>query len=102
MSYAVKEIFLTLQGEGAQAGRRAVFCRFAGCNLWTGREKDRAKAARRFCDTAFVGTDGKSGGNYAESSALATPNAESRGQGGDDSHVVPTGGEPAWQVAAGD
>ena len=62
MTYAVKEIFLTLQGEGVQAGRRAVFCRFAGCNLWSGREEDRALAACRFCDTDFVGTDGEGGG----------------------------------------
>ncbi len=71
MAYAVKEIFLTLQGEGAQAGRRAVFCRFAGCNLWTGREQDRAKAICKFCDTDFVGTDGTLGGKYADAAALA-------------------------------
>ena len=65
MSYAVKEIFLTLQGEGAHAGRAAVFCRFAGCNLWSGREQDRATATCRFCDTDFVGTDGTLGGRYA-------------------------------------
>ena len=65
MSYAVKEIFLTLQGEGAHAGRAAVFCRFSGCNLWSGREQDRATATCRFCDTDFVGTDGTLGGRYA-------------------------------------
>jgi 7-carboxy-7-deazaguanine synthase len=70
MSYAVKEIFLTLQGEGMQAGRRAVFLRFAGCNLWSGREEDRAEAQCRFCDTDFVGTDGENGGRY-ESEVLA-------------------------------
>ena len=66
MSYAVKEIFYTLQGEGANAGRPAVFCRFAGCNLWSGREEDRATAVCRFCDTDFVGTDGPGGGRFAE------------------------------------
>ena len=65
MSYAVKEIFLTLQGEGAHAGRAAVFCRFSGCNLWSGREQDRAAATCQFCDTDFVGTDGTLGGRYA-------------------------------------
>ena len=69
--YAVKEIFYTLQGEGAQAGRAAVFCRFAGCNLWTGREQDRAKAVCEFCDTDFVGTDGPGGGKFAEAEDLA-------------------------------
>ena len=71
MSYAVKEIFLTLQGEGAHAGRAAVFCRFAGCNLWSGREQDRAAATCRFCDTDFVGTDGTFGGRYASADELA-------------------------------
>src|SRR5512140_634505 len=66
MSYAVKEIFYTLQGEGAQAGRPAVFCRFAGCNLWSGREEDRASAEGRFCDTEFVGTDGDGGGKFGD------------------------------------
>ena len=68
MSYTVKELFLTLQGEGAQAGRTAVFCRFAGCNLWSGRERDRAGALCRFCDTDFVGTDGDGGGRVRERS----------------------------------
>src|SRR5438093_8657644 len=71
MSYAVKEIFYTLQGEGAQAGMPAVFCRFAGCNLWSGRESDRATAVCRFCDTDFVGTDGTLGGKYAQALDLA-------------------------------
>ena len=69
--YSVKEIFYTLQGEGAQAGRPAVFCRFAGCNLWTGRERDRATATCNFCDTDFVGTDGPDGGKFAVAGALA-------------------------------
>jgi 7-carboxy-7-deazaguanine synthase (Cx14CxxC type) len=100
MTYAVKEIFLTLQGEGAQAGRRAVFCRFAGCNLWTGREKDRAKAICQFCDTDFVGTDGSLGGKYKSAAALADVTAETWGKGGDDRYVVLTGGEPMLQVDA--
>ena len=74
MSYAVKEMFLTLQGEGVQAGRRAVFVRFAGCNLWSGREQDRATAVCRFCDTDFVGTDGAGGGKFADAAALAEAN----------------------------
>ena len=98
MVYAVKEIFLTLQGEGAQAGRRAVFCRFAGCNLWTGREKDRAKAICQFCDTDFVGTDGTLGGKYKTAATLADAIAESWGAGGEDRYVVLTGGEPMLQV----
>ena len=98
MTYSVKEIFLTLQGEGAQAGRRAVFCRFAGCNLWTGREQDRAKAICKFCDTDFVGTDGTLGGKYRHADALADVIAESWGQGNGDRYVVLTGGEPMLQV----
>ncbi len=74
MSYAVKEIFLTLQGEGMQAGRRAVFLRFAGCNLWSGRERDRAEAQCSFCDTDFVGTDGEKGGRY-EAAGARRPSA---------------------------
>ena len=70
MSYAVKEIFLTLQGEGVHAGRRAVFLRFAGCNLWSGREVDRARAICRFCDTDFVGTDGAGGGKFVDAAAV--------------------------------
>lgn len=100
MTYAVKEIFLTLQGEGAQAGRRAVFCRFAGCNLWTGREQDRAKAVCRFCDTDFVGTDGTLGGKYSGAQALTAAIAESWGAGDEDRYVVLTGGEPMLQVDA--
>ena len=100
MTYAVKEIFLTLQGEGAQAGRRAVFCRFAGCNLWTGREQDRAKAICKFCDTDFVGTDGTLGGKYADAAALAAVISECWGPAGDDRYVVLTGGEPMLQVDA--
>ncbi|AMG74495.1 7-carboxy-7-deazaguanine synthase [Sphingopyxis granuli] len=98
MSYAVKEIFLTLQGEGARSGRRAVFCRFAGCNLWTGREVDRAKAVCRFCDTDFVGTDGTLGGKYADAATLATAIAQSWGEARDRRYVVLTGGEPMLQV----
>jgi 7-carboxy-7-deazaguanine synthase (Cx14CxxC type) len=98
MSYAVKEIFLTLQGEGARSGRRAVFCRFAGCNLWTGREVDRAKAVCRFCDTDFVGTDGTLGGKYADAATLATAIARSWGEARDRRYVVLTGGEPMLQV----
>ena len=100
MTYSVKEIFLTLQGEGAQAGRRAVFCRFAGCNLWTGRERDRAKATCKFCDTDFVGTDGTFGGKYRDAAALAAVIAECWGEGADDRYVVLTGGEPMLQVDA--
>lgn len=96
MSYAVKEIFLTLQGEGMQAGRRAVFLRFAGCNLWTGREKDRATADCSFCDTDFVGTDGVNGGRY-EAEALADKVAELWSHG-DRRLVVVTGGEPLLQL----
>jgi 7-carboxy-7-deazaguanine synthase (Cx14CxxC type) len=98
MAYAVKEIFLTLQGEGAQAGRRAVFCRFAGCNLWTGRERDRAKAICQFCDTDFVGTDGTLGGKYEGGAALADRIASTWGTGVGDRYVVLTGGEPMLQV----
>ena len=98
MTYAVKEIFLTLQGEGAQAGRRAVFCRFAGCNLWTGREQDRARAICKFCDTDFVGTDGTLGGKYADAAALAERIGETWGAAQGDRYVVLTGGEPMLQV----
>ena len=96
MSYAVKEIFLTLQGEGMQAGRRAVFLRFAGCNLWSGREQDRASADCSFCDTDFVGLDGENGGRY-EAAALAAKVDELWGQG-DRRLVVVTGGEPLLQL----
>ncbi|PTD17889.1 7-carboxy-7-deazaguanine synthase [Sphingomonas fennica] len=103
MSYAVKEIFLTLQGEGRQAGRRAVFLRFSGCNLWSGRERDRATADCRFCDTDFVGMDGDNGGRYADAQALAARVGElwetglDRVEGGVP-FVVMTGGEPLLQV----
>jgi 7-carboxy-7-deazaguanine synthase (Cx14CxxC type) len=100
MSYAVKEIFYTLQGEGAQAGRAAVFCRFAGCNLWSGREADRAAATCKFCDTDFVGVDGAGGGKFDSAEALAAAVAEkwpadaTLGQ----RFVVCTGGEPLLQL----
>ncbi len=97
MSYAVKEIFLTLQGEGAQSGRRAVFMRFAGCNLWSGREEDRSGAICKFCDTDFVGTDGENGGRYA-AVALAAKVTQLWGAGRDHRFVVLTGGEPMLQV----
>ena len=100
MTYSVKEMFLTLQGEGVNAGARAVFVRFAGCNLWTGREQDRAKAICQFCDTDFVGTDGTLGGKYADAAALAAAIAECWGQGEGDRYVVLTGGEPMLQVDA--
>ena len=99
MSYAVKEIFYTLQGEGANTGRAAVFCRFAGCNLWTGREEDRDQATCQFCDTDFVGTDGPGGGRFASARELAAavaaawPAAESGRR-----FVVCTGGEPLLQL----
>ena len=97
MSYAVKEIFYTLQGEGLRAGRPAVFCRFAGCNLWSGREEDRERATCRFCDTAFVGTDGTLGGRY-EARALAEQIAALWPAGQGQRYVVLTGGEPLLQV----
>lgn len=98
MSYAVKEIFLTLQGEGMQTGRRAVFLRLAGCNLWSGREEDRAEAQCTFCDTDFVGLDGDNGGRY-EAEALAARVAELWG-GAQRPLVVITGGEPMLQLDA--
>ena len=100
MSYAVKEIFYTLQGEGAQTGRAAVFCRFAGCNLWSGREQDRAAAVCRFCDTDFVGVEGPDGGRFADAEELAERIDEtwravsSAGR----KFVVCTGGEPLLQL----
>jgi 7-carboxy-7-deazaguanine synthase (Cx14CxxC type) len=97
MSYAVKEVFLTLQGEGAQAGRRAVFLRFAGCNLWTGREEDRAGARCTFCDTDFVGLDGENGGRFGSAAALANSVAELWGEM-PRRLVVVTGGEPLLQL----
>lgn len=98
--YAVKEIFYTLQGEGANAGRAAVFCRFAGCNLWSGREADRERAECRFCDTDFVGTDGESGGKFRDAEMLAGAIAEAWQGGAEGRFVVLTGGEPALQVDA--
>jgi 7-carboxy-7-deazaguanine synthase len=102
MPYAVKEIFYTLQGEGANTGRPAVFCRFAGCNLWTGREADREDATCRFCDTDFVGTDGPGGGKFAGAPALARAVAATWPQDTRDGtrFVVCTGGEPLLQLDA--
>ena len=99
MPYAVKEIFYTLQGEGANTGRPAVFCRFAGCNLWTGRETDRDSAVCRFCDTDFVGTDGSGGGKFPDASALARAVAAAWPGGAVGRRfVVCTGGEPLLQL----
>ncbi|CAN5449328.1 7-carboxy-7-deazaguanine synthase [soil metagenome] len=98
MTYAVKEMFLTLQGEGVRAGRRAVFVRFAGCNLWSGREQDRASATCQFCDTDFVGTDGDGGGKFADATMLVTAAARAWGEGLSQRYVVLTGGEPMLQV----
>ena len=101
-TYSVKEIFYTLQGEGAHAGRAAVFCRFSGCNLWTGREQDRANAICRFCDTDFIGTDGVGGGKFETAQSLA--NAIAATHKGSSQHsnfkpyVVLTGGEPTLQL----
>jgi 7-carboxy-7-deazaguanine synthase len=100
VSYAVKEIFLTLQGEGAHAGRAAVFCRFAGCNLWSGREQDRATATCRFCDTDFVGTDGTLGGRYASAAELADTIAAQWTDDTANRYTVLTGGEPLLQLDA--
>lgn len=100
MTYSVKEIFLTVQGEGAQTGRTAVFLRFAGCNLWSGREADRAGAACDFCDTDFVGVDGPGGGKFADADALATSVAAQWPSGAAAKLVVCTGGEPALQLDA--
>lgn len=98
MSYAVKEAFLTLQGEGVQAGSRAVFLRFAGCNLWSGREQDRATAQCNFCDTDFIGTDGPGGGKFAGADQLAKHVERLWGDGKDRRLVVITGGEPMLQL----
>lgn len=100
MSYAVKEIFLTLQGEGAHAGRAAVFCRFSGCNLWSGREQDRASASCQFCDTDFVGTDGTLGDRYDSAEALAEAIAAQWAEAAGNRYTVLTGGEPLLQVDA--
>ncbi|MBX3497202.1 MAG: 7-carboxy-7-deazaguanine synthase [Parvibaculum sp.] len=98
--YSVKEIFYTLQGEGANAGRAAVFCRFAGCNLWSGREEDRASAVCNFCDTDFVGTDGEGGGKFAQAAALASAVERAWQGAAADRFVVCTGGEPLLQLDA--
>jgi len=98
VTYSVKEIFLTLQGEGGQAGRAAVFCRFAGCNLWSGREADRADAVCTVCDTDFIGTDGEGGGKFATAEGLAAA-IEAAWPGGAEARlVVITGGEPLLQL----
>jgi 7-carboxy-7-deazaguanine synthase (Cx14CxxC type) len=101
MTYSVKEIFLTLQGEGSNAGRAAVFCRFAGCNLWTGREADRATATCRFCDTDFIGTDGIGGGKFTDAASLAAA-IRAAWTAPTTAHalVVITGGEPLLQLDA--
>ena len=96
--YAVKEIFLTLQGEGANAGRAAVFCRFSGCNLWSGQEKDRGLAICRFCDTDFVGLDGPGGGSFADAETLATAIESLWAGGRSNRFLVFTGGEPLLQL----
>lgn len=98
MTYAVKEIFYTLQGEGALTGRPAVFCRFSGCNLWSGREEDRAEAVCTFCDTDFVGTNGDGGGRYRDADALADRIASLWPDGAPFRFVVLTGGEPLLQL----
>lgn len=98
MSYAVKEIFKTLQGEGAQMGRAAVFCRFAGCNLWSGREGDRATSVCTFCDTNFVGMDGSGGGRFGDDQALADAIESEWAGSRTNRYVVLTGGEPLLQV----
>jgi len=100
MTYSVKEIFPTLQGEGGQAGRKAVFCRFSGCNLWSGREQDRAAAVCNFCDTDFVGTDGPGGGKFTTPEALAAAVEAQWGGGMAERLVVCTGGEPLLQLDA--
>lgn len=100
MAYAVKEIFYTLQGEGWNAGRAAVFCRFAGCNLWSGREADRVRAVCNFCDTAFVGTDGPGGGRFPDALSLASAISQAWAGGSGARLVVLTGGEPLLQVDA--
>jgi len=99
-AYAVKELYVTLQGEGAQTGRRAVFLRFAGCNLWSGREADRAAAVCTFCDTDFVGVDGPGGGKFADAGSLAAAVALAWGPEPDHRLVICTGGEPLLQLDA--
>jgi len=98
MTFTVKEIFYTLQGEGAQTGMAAVFCRFSGCNLWSGREQDRASAECQFCDTDFIGTDGINGGKFESSELLASKIDETWPVSGGRKLVVCTGGEPLLQL----
>ncbi len=99
VTYAVKELFYTLQGEGAQSGRAAVFCRFSGCNLWSGRETDREQAVCRFCDTEFVGTNGQGGGRFADAASLADAIVGTwAAKGVGTPYVVFTGGEPLLQL----
>src|SRR6516165_7706010 len=98
MTYSVKELFKTLQGEGAQAGRAAVFCRFAGCNLWSGREEDRANAICKFCDTDFADVNGPGGGKFAAADLLAAAVDEKWSKSGGKKLVVCTGGEPLLQL----
>lgn len=98
MTYSVKEIFKTLQGEGANAGRAAVFCRFSGCNLWSGREEDRSAAICKFCDTDFVGTNGKGGGRFTNANSLARAIVAAWGDDDAERFVVCTGGEPLLQL----
>src|SRR4051812_2577559 len=100
MLYRIKELYLTLQGEGSHAGRAAVFCRFTGCNLWNGREEDRADAICNFCDTDFLGTDGPGGGVYRTAAQLANAAAERWGERSGERWVVFTGGEPTLQLDA--
>ncbi|WP_288411064.1 7-carboxy-7-deazaguanine synthase [uncultured Herbaspirillum sp.] len=101
MTYSIKEIFYTLQGEGTHAGRPAVFCRFSGCNLWTGREEDRARAICQFCDTDFVGTDGENGGKFKSAEALAAKiDSLWPATYAPSKYVVFTGGEPLLQLDA--
>ena len=100
MTYAVKEMFYSLQGEGRHAGRPAVFCRFAGCNLWSGREVDRATAACNFCDTDFVGVNGEGGGRFDDAGSLGVAVERMWGGGPTQRFVVLTGGEPLLQVDA--
>lgn len=100
MTYAVKELFPTLQGEGARAGRAAVFCRFAGCNLWSGREQDRAAAVCKFCDTDFIGHDGPGGARFPDAPSLAQAIEATWSGGSTSRYVVFTGGEPLLQLDA--
>jgi 7-carboxy-7-deazaguanine synthase (Cx14CxxC type) len=99
VAYSIKEIFRTLQGEGRHSGRPAVFCRFAGCNLWSGREQDRASAVCKFCDTDFVGTSGSGGGRFQSADDLVAAIGSAWGESRDRRFVVLTGGEPMLQVA---